>query len=548
MNENTTGMAGMTGTNGMNAAAMNGAAASADTSAVQPVLTGADRERNSDGQEILLRVNNLNVHFHTHDQVVHAVRGVSFWVARGETLALVGESGSGKSVTAMSIMRLLDEKITRYGEGSSIDFEGTPVLDADEKTLRNLRGGRISFIFQEPMTSLNPFMRIGKQLMESALLHNPDWNRAEANRRVLELLERVGIREAERRMRQYPHEFSGGQLQRIMIAMALINNPDLLIADEPTTALDVTIQAEILDLLHDLQQQMGMAIIFITHDLGLAEHYSRTVCVMRHGEIVERGKIAKVFAEPKHEYTIELINSIPRGTREAVKGLDVQVRRGETLGIVGESGSGKSTFGKAVMQMLNYEGDILFEGRNLRGLSKEETRRLQAERQIVFQDPYGSLSPRLNIGEIVGEGLSIHQPELSKKERIERVLAVLDEVQLPHSALNRYPHEFSGGQRQRIAIARAVILRPKFILLDEPTSALDRSVQVKVVELLCHLQDKYGLTYMFISHDLSVVRAVSNNVVVMQQGRMVEYGTSEQIFRNPQTEYTQRLIDAAFDL
>ena len=316
MNENTTGMAGMTGTNGMNAAAMNGEAASADASTAQPVLTGADRERNSDGQEILLRVNNLNVHFHTHDQVVHAVRGVSFWVARGETLALVGESGSGKSVTAMSIMRLLDEKITRYGEGSSIDFEGTSVLDADEKTLRNLRGGRISFIFQEPMTSLNPFMRIGKQLMESALLHNPDWNRAEANRRVLELLERVGIREAERRMRQYPHEFSGGQLQRIMIAMALINNPDLLIADEPTTALDVTIQAEILDLLHDLQQQMGMAIIFITHDLGLAEHYSRTVCVMRHGEIVERGKIAKVFAEPKHEYTIELINSIPRGTRE----------------------------------------------------------------------------------------------------------------------------------------------------------------------------------------------------------------------------------------
>ena len=582
INENTKGMAGMTGTNGMNAAAMNGEAASADASTAQPVLTGADRERNSDGQEILLRVNNLNVHFHTHDQVVHAVRGVSFWVARGETLALVGESGSGKSVTAMSIMRLLDEKITRYGEGSSIDFEGTSVLDADEKTLRNLRGGRISFIFQEPMTSLNPFMRIGKQLMESALLHNPDWNRAEANRRVLELLERVGIREAERRMRQYPHEFSGGQLQRIMIAMALINNPDLLIADAPTTALDVTIQAEILDLLHDLQQQMGMAIIFITHDLGLAEHYSRTVCVMRHGEIVERGKIAKVFAEPKHEYTIELINSIPRGTREpvkgnpdvlidakdvrvefalkknffgkptkvfkAVKGLDVQVRRGETLGIVGESGSGKSTFGKAVMQMLNYEGDILFEGCNLRGLSKEETRRLQAERQIVFQDPYGSLSPRLNIGEIVGEGLSIHQPELSKKERIERVLAVLDEVQLPHSALNRYPHEFSGGQRQRIAIARAVILRPKFILLDEPTSALDRSVQVKVVELLCHLQDKYGLTYMFISHDLSVVRAVSNNVVVMQQGRMVEYGTSEQIFRNPQTEYTQRLIDAAFDL
>ena len=383
-------------------------------------------------------------------------------------------------------------------------------------------------------------------------------------------------------MKQYPHEFSGGQLQRIMIAMALINNPDLLIADEPTTALDVTIQAEILDLLHDLQKQMGMAIIFITHDLGLAEHYSRTVCVMKSGEIVERGKIEKVFSEPKHEYTVELINSIPTGTRgpvqgnpevlvdakdvkvefvleksffgkptkvfKAVKGIDVKVRRGETLGIVGESGSGKSTFGKAVMQMLPYEGGITFEGRDLKGLSKEETRRLQAERQIVFQDSYGSLSPRLTIGEIVGEGLSIHQPQMSGRERIERVLDVLEEVSLPHTALNRYPHEFSGGQRQRIAIARAVILRPKFILLDEPTSALDRSVQVKVVELLCNLQDKYGLTYMFISHDLSVVRAVANNVIVMQQGRMVEYGTSEQIFREPQTEYTKRLIDAAFDL
>ena len=559
--------------------AMDGAAAQQQVPAAP---TGADRETNSDGQKIILRVNNLNVYFDLDGHTVHAVRGVSFWVARGETLALVGESGSGKSVTAMSIMRLLDRRIARYGKDSSIDFEGTSVLDADDRTLRNLRGGRISFIFQEPMTSLNPFMRIGAQLMESARLHNPDWSRAEAHRRILELLERVGIAEAPRRMKQYPHEFSGGQLQRIMIAMALINNPDLLIADEPTTALDVTIQAEILDLLHDLQKQMGMAIIFITHDLGLAEHYSRTVCVMKSGEIVERGKIEKVFSEPKHEYTVELINSIPTGTRgpvqgnpevlvdakdvkvefvleksffgkptkvfKAVKGIDVKVRRGETLGIVGESGSGKSTFGKAVMQMLPYEGGITFEGRDLKGLSKEETRRLQAERQIVFQDSYGSLSPCLTIGEIVGEGLSIHQPQMSGRERIERVLDVLEEVSLPHTALNRYPHEFSGGQRQRIAIARAVILRPKFILLDEPTSALDRSVQVKVVELLCNLQDKYGLTYMFISHDLSVVRAVANNVIVMQQGRMVEYGTSEQIFREPQTEYTKRLIDAAFDL
>ena len=537
---------------------------------------------NTETQDILLRVENLNVYFDLHDQTVHAVRGISFKVARGETLALVGESGSGKSVTSMSVMRLLDEKMTRYGKDSRITFEGTSILDADAKTLRNLRGGRIAFIFQEPMTSLNPFMRIGRQLMEAALLHNKDWNRAEARKRVLELLQRVGIREAERRMKQYPHEFSGGQLQRVMIAMALINNPDLLIADEPTTALDVTIQAEILDLLHDLQKQMGMAIIFITHDLGLAEHYSKTVCVMRYGEIVERGKIKQVFAEPKHEYTRELIHSIPTGVREpikgdpdvlidakdvrvefvleksffgkptkvfkAVKGLNVKIRRGETLGIVGESGSGKSTFGKAVMQMLPYTGEISFEGRNLRDFSKEEARRLKAERQIVFQDPYGSLSPRLTVGEIVGEGLSIHQPQLSKKERIERVLDVLDEVSLPTSALNRYPHEFSGGQRQRIAIARAVILRPKFILLDEPTSALDRSVQVKVVELLCDLQDKYGLTYMFISHDLSVVRAVSNNVIVMQLGEMMEYDTSEQIFSNPQTEYTQRLVNAAFDL
>ena len=537
---------------------------------------------NTETRDILLRVENLNVYFDLHDQTVHAVRGISFKVARGETLALVGESGSGKSVTSMSVMRLLDEKMTRYGKDSRITFEGTSILDADAKTLRNLRGGRIAFIFQEPMTSLNPFMRIGRQLMEAALLHNKDWNRAEARKRVLELLQRVGICEAERRMKQYPHEFSGGQLQRVMIAMALINNPDLLIADEPTTALDVTIQAEILDLLHDLQKQMGMAIIFITHDLGLAEHYSKTVCVMRHGEIVERGKIKQVFAEPKHEYTRELIHSIPTGVREpvkgdpdvlidakdvrvefvleksffgkptkvfkAVKGLNVKIRCGETLGIVGESGSGKSTFGKAVMQMLPYTGEISFEGRNLRDFSKEEARRLKAERQIVFQDPYGSLSPRLTVGEIVGEGLSIHQPQLSKKERIERVLDVLNEVSLPTSALNRYPHEFSGGQRQRIAIARAVILRPKFILLDEPTSALDRSVQVKVVELLCDLQDKYGLTYMFISHDLSVVRAVSNNVIVMQLGEMMEYGTSEQIFSNPQTEYTQRLVNAAFDL
>ncbi|MDO4878969.1 MAG: dipeptide ABC transporter ATP-binding protein [Neisseria sp.] len=532
--------------------------------------------------EQLLTVENLHVRFQLHEKNVHAVRGVSFKVARGETLALVGESGSGKSVTAMSVMRLLPEKSTHYGAESKITFDGISILDAGAKTLQSLRGGRIGMIFQEPMTSLNPFMRIGDQLAEAALAHNRGMSRKQAGEKALDLLKRVRVREPERRMKQYPHEFSGGQLQRIMIAMALINGPDLLIADEPTTALDVTIQAEILDLLHELQQQMGMAIIFITHDLGLAEHYSKTVCVMRNGEIVERGQIKEVFVRPRHEYTAELIQSVPKGMKEAVaadseilvdargvhvsfvlkqnffgkplkvfeavKGIDVQIRRGETLGVVGESGSGKSTFGKAVMQMLPYRGEIAFEGRNPAGLDAAETRRLQAQRQIVFQDPYGSLSPRFTVGEIIGEGLTVHRPEMGRKERVERVLETMAEVSLPADALNRYPHEFSGGQRQRIAIARAIILRPKFILLDEPTSALDRSVQVKVVELLRDLQQKYGLTYMFISHDLSVVRAVSDNVLVMRSGEVVEYGSASRIFHNPQHEYTQKLIDAAFDL
>ena len=532
--------------------------------------------------EFILKVKNLDVRFKLHDGEVHAVRGVTFHVAKGETLALVGESGSGKSVTAMSVVRLLPENITEYGKDSKIIFEGVSVLDADEEALRKLRGDRIGMIFQEPMTSLNPFMRIGEQLTEAIFAHKPQATEKEAYARALELLGRVGIQEAERRMKQYPHEFSGGQLQRIMIAMALINEPDLLIADEPTTALDVTIQAEILDLLHDLQRQMGMAIIFITHDLGLAEHYSETVCVMKLGEIVERGKIKEVFANPTHPYTRELLDATPKGLKEpvaadtdvllktedvrvsfviersffgkprqvfdAVKGVSVELRKGETLGIVGESGSGKSTFGKAVMQMLPYSGKVYFEGRDLQTISPREQQALKAERQIVFQDPFGSLSPRLTIGEIIGEGLLVHQPQLSKQERIEQVVAMLEEVSLSPDMINRYPHEFSGGQRQRIAIARAIILNPKFVLLDEPTSALDRSIQVKVVELLRSLQKKYQLTYMFISHDLSVVRAMSDNVIVMKQGEVVEHGSAEQIFHNPQTEYTQRLIKAAFDL
>lgn len=530
----------------------------------------------------LLSVKNLHVNFLLNHTEVHAVRGISFTLNKGETMALVGESGSGKSVTAMSIVRLLPENITRYNADAEIIFEGVDVLKADEEKLRSLRGDRIGMIFQEPMTSLNPFMRIGEQLTEAIFVNRQNVSKAEANARAKALLEKVGINETERRMKQYPHEFSGGQLQRIMIAMALINEPDLLIADEPTTALDVTIQAEILDLLHDLQKQMGMAIIFITHDLGLAEHYAEKVCVMKLGEIVESGEIKKVFKVPSHEYTMELINSVPRGLKEpfspdaevlltardvkvsfvtersflgapkkyfhAVKGVDMTLHYGQTIGIVGESGSGKSTFGKALLGILPYSGDIAFQNRNLANLTEQEKYNLKANMQMVFQDPFGSLSPRLTIGEIIGEGLLVHQPQLNKVQRMDQVAAMLEEVALSPDMINRYPHEFSGGQRQRIAIARAIILGPKFVLLDEPTSALDRSIQVKVVELLRDLQKKYHLSYVFISHDLSVVRAMSDEVLVMKQGEVVERGSAMQIFHNPQTEYTQRLINAAFDL
>lgn len=530
----------------------------------------------------LLTVSGLDVRFRLNSETVHAVRGLNITVEKGETLALVGESGSGKSVTAMSIVRLLPENITEYSKDSRIEFEGVSVLDADNATLCQLRGNRIGMIFQEPMTSLNPFMKIGEQLVEAVLAHYPQTSKAQARQKALEMLERVKIKEAERRLQQYPHEFSGGQLQRIMIAMALINSPDLLIADEPTTALDVTIQAEILDLLMELQQQMGMAIIFITHDLGLAEHYSDRVCVMRLGKIVESGSISTVFASPQHPYTIELINATPKGEKipvspeaevlmtakdiqvdfviersffgkprkvfRAVKGIDMVLHQGQTIGVVGESGSGKSTLGKALMQMLPYHGEVIFEGMSLKAQTPRQAQQRKADMQIVFQDPFGSLSPRLTIGEIIGEGLLVHQPQLSRQQRREKVAAMLEEVALSPDMINRYPHEFSGGQRQRIAIARAVILEPKFVLLDEPTSALDRSIQVTVVDLLRNLQQKYALSYVFISHDLSVVRAMSDEVIVMQQGNVVEQGSAVQIFRHPQTQYTRRLIKAAFDL
>lgn len=531
---------------------------------------------------VLLQVDDLSVRFAISGGEVHAVRGVSFALEKGQTMALVGESGSGKSVTAMSVVRLLADNITRYDQQSKIVFDDVEMLQATETTLRHIRGKRIGMIFQEPMTSLNPFMRIGKQLIEAITTHDSAVSNKVATERAQALLERVGIADAERRMQAYPHEFSGGQLQRIMIAMALINEPDLLIADEPTTALDVTIQAEILDLLHDLQQQMGMAIIFITHDLGLARHYAETVCVMRLGEIVEQGNIDAVFSQPKHEYTKMLLDSTPKGMKQAVAvdaeivlqadnikvdfvveqsffgkprkvftavdDISLSVKHGQTIGIVGESGSGKSTLGKAILQMLPYQGEVLFNGHNPQALSRNDRQALKADMQIVFQDPFGSLSPRLTIGEIIAEGLLVHRPQMSKKARADKVATMLEEVALSPDMINRYPHEFSGGQRQRIAIARAVILEPKFILLDEPTSALDRSIQVTVVELLRDLQQRYDLSYLFISHDLAVVRAMSDDVLVMQAGKVVEQGSAEQIFYHPKTEYTQTLIKAAFDL
>lgn len=530
----------------------------------------------------LLCVENLSVKFVSAHESVQAVKSVSFTLEKGKTLALVGESGSGKSVTSMAIARLLPRRTTHFGQDSVIEFDGVSILNASESTMRKLRGDRIGMIFQEPMTSLNPFMKIGDQLTEAIFAHYPDTKQKEAEQKAIEMLARVQLKNPERRIYQYPHEFSGGQLQRIMIAMALINAPDLLIADEPTTALDVTIQAEILDLLHDLQRELGMAIIFITHDLGLAKHYAEQVCVMRLGEIVERGEIKKVFENPSHPYTVELLNATPKGLKQPVGDdakilLDVEnievdfvtsrhfwgkpktifravdtisftLKNGETLGIVGESGSGKSTLGKAVMQMLPYQGNVQFLGSHLHMGNEKLRREHKREMQMVFQDPFGSLSPRLTIGEIVGEGLLVHAPHLSRAERRDRVAAMLEEVALSPAMINRYPHEFSGGQRQRIAIARAIILQPKLVLLDEPTSALDRSIQVKVVELLRNLQQKYDLSYLFISHDLAVVRAMSDRVIVMQQGKVVEAGSAEQIFYQPQTAYTQRLINAAFDL
>ncbi|MBF9032705.1 dipeptide ABC transporter ATP-binding protein [Rhodobacterales bacterium HKCCE2091] len=525
----------------------------------------------------VLEVRDLSVTFRQEGRAVEAVRGVSFSVDAGETLAIVGESGSGKSVTALSTVSLLPESAAVSG---SVRYRGQEMIGASEAKLREVRGNDISFIFQEPMTSLNPLHTIEKQLAESLSLHQ-GLSGTKARDRIIELLTRVGIRDPETRLGAYPHQLSGGQRQRVMIAMALANGPDLLIADEPTTALDVTIQAQILELLAELQREEGMSLLFITHDLGIVRRFATRVCVMQQGEIVEQGPTAEIFANPRHPYTRKLLAAEPDGapdpvpeaaeevvaTRDlrvwfpiqrgflrrtvghvkAVNAATVSVRAGETLGIVGESGSGKTTLALAIMRLISSDGPIVFMGRNVQGLRSTALRPLRAEMQIVFQDPYGSLSPRMNVEQIVAEGLTVHGVEGGRRPR-EVVAEILAEVGLDPAHMDRYPHEFSGGQRQRIAIARAMILNPRLVVLDEPTSALDRTVQVQIVELLRTLQRRHGLAYLFISHDLRVVRALSHKVAVMRQGDIVEAGPVEQVFSHPRTDYTRLLMAAAFDL
>ncbi|WP_417713328.1 ABC transporter ATP-binding protein [Pseudophaeobacter arcticus] len=522
----------------------------------------------------ILQVKDLHVSFRQDGKINKAVKGVSFSVARGETVALVGESGSGKSVSALSTVSLLGDSAIVEG---SVTYDGVEMVGASEKHLMQVRGNDISFIFQEPMTSLNPLHTIEKQLAESLALHQGLQGQA-ARARILELMQKVGIRDAETRLSAYPHELSGGQRQRVMIAMALANKPEVLIADEPTTALDVTIQAQILELLAELKKSEGMGLLFITHDLNVVRRIADRVCVMKGGEIVEEGPAAEVFDNPQHAYTQKLLAAEPSGIPEPVaadaaemirtrdlkvwfpiqKGLlkrtvghvkavnptSISVRAGETLGIVGESGSGKTTMALAIMRLIASEGEVRFCGDDLRQWSTRELRSLRKDMQIVFQDPYGSLSPRMTCAQIIAEGLAIHKVDQHRAPR-DLVAEVMVEVGLDPATMDRYPHEFSGGQRQRIAIARAMVLRPKLVVLDEPTSALDMTVQVQIVELLRDLQKRYGLAYLFISHDLNVVRAMSHQVVVMKQGDIVEAGAAETLFEHPKVEYTRQLLAAA---
>ena len=526
----------------------------------------------------LLEIEDLSVSFGRGPGEIQAVRGVSFHINCGETLALVGESGSGKSVSALSVMQLLPYPLAHHPTGS-IKFNGEELIDVADLRMRQLRGDDIAMIFQEPQSSLNPLHSIEKQIAEVLLLHKnmtPDQTRT----RVLELLTLVGLESATERLGALPHEFSGGQQQRVMIAMALANDPKLLIADEPTTALDVTVQAQVLKLMDSVQKRRSMSMLFITHDLGVVRRMADRVCVMNDGLIVEEGPTEQVFKRPKHDYTKHLLAAEPKGQPnpisvdapsvmkadgvkvwfpikkgvlrrmvghvKAVDGISINVKQGQTLGVVGESGSGKSTLGRALIRLLRSEGSITFYGRALQGLKFKELRPLRREMQIVFQDPYGSLSPRLSVGQIVEEGLLVHGLGGNYDERRALISEALLEVDLEPHMQDRFPHEFSGGQRQRIAIARALVLKPKFIVLDEPTSALDMSVQAQIVTLLRNLQQKHDLAYMFISHDLKVVRAVSHEIIVMRAGRVVEAGPTDQVIDNPREPYTQALMTAAF--
>jgi microcin C transport system ATP-binding protein len=526
----------------------------------------------------LLAVSDLSVAFHQQGGSTLAVDRVSFEIKRGECVALVGESGSGKSVSALSILKLLPYPTASHPSGS-IRFKGREVLTLSEGDIREIRGNDISIIFQEPMTSLNPLHTIESQIGETLKLHN-DISSSMTRARTLELLTQVGIPEPETRLGSYPHQLSGGQRQRVMIAMALANEPDLLIADEPTTALDVTVQAQILALLADIRARLGMSLLFITHDLGIVRRIADRVCVMNGGKIVEQGPVEQVFTAAKHPYTRALLAAEPKpdpapprprapvvissddlkvwfpikrgvlrkvvGHIKAVDGVSLAVRKGETLGVVGESGSGKTTLGLALLRLISSNGPIVFLGNNIQGLNFKAMRPFRRDMQIVFQDPFGSLSPRMSIGDIVAEGLSVHQRALSHEEREARVVKALKDVGLDPETRFRYPHEFSGGQRQRISIARAVVLEPNFVVLDEPTSALDMLFQAQMVDLLRELQRKRDLTYMFISHDLRVVASLASHLIVMRQGKVVEEGAASELFKSPKTDYTRALFAAAF--
>ncbi|CAN7459846.1 MAG: ABC transporter ATP-binding protein [Proteobacteria bacterium] len=530
----------------------------------------------------IIDARNIAVTFKVEHGTVEAVKGISFQLYRGETIAIVGESGSGKSVTARTIMGLLTKRAS-VAKSATVRFNGDDILKFSSRQRRALRGNRISMIFQEPMSSLNPIYTIGSQIVEAIRVHSK-LSRKEAEARALDLLRQVQIPEPEARLKQYPHQLSGGQRQRVMIAMALSNDPDVLIADEPTTALDVTVQAQILNLIRDLQKKRGMAVVLITHDLTIVKQFSDYVYVMQHGEMREHNNTENLFEAPQHPYTKKLLASEPHGTAKplpensgvlltangvrvsfmmrygglfkpelkeliAVDSLGLTLNRHETLGLVGESGSGKTTFGQSLLRLNEpVAGEVIFDGERVDGRSRAEMRPLRSRMQIVFQDPFASLNPRMTIGQIIEEGLIINGLGKTKAERLDRVRDALEAAGMPGNILSRFPHEFSGGQRQRIAIARAVALEPEFILLDEPTSALDLSVQAQIIDLLRKLQDERGLSYLFISHDLKVVRALCHRVIVMQRGQIVEQGPVEDVLTNPKTEYTQRLVRAAFEI